>query len=104
VLATEATALSILSQLYATSPLCRDSFVRAVEAIVKSQKRGGKNIVVGVGKSGKIGDKLVASMNSMGLMSVFLNPVEALHGDLGIVRKVSRTALFPVSIRLPIAA
>jgi len=97
VLTTEATALSTLSRLYATSLRCRDGFVRAVEAIVRSQERGGKNIVVGVGKSGKIGDKLVASMNSMGLMSVFLNPVEALHGDLGIVRKVSRIALCLVS-------
>ena len=94
VLSTEATALSCLSRLYATDPLCRDGFVRAVEAIVASQGKAGKIVVIGVGKSGKIGDKLVASMNSLGLMSVFLNPVEALHGDLGIVRKVCFTAFF----------
>jgi len=89
VLSTEATALSCLSRLYATDPLCRSEFLKAVEAIVDSQEKGGKIIVIGVGKSGKIGDKLVATMVSLGLMTIFLNPVEALHGDLGIVRKVS---------------
>ena len=89
VLATEATALSCLSRLYATDPQCRHGFLRAVEATVESQKAGGKIVVIGVGKSGKIGQKLVSSMNSLGLMTIFLNPVEALHGDLGIVRKVS---------------
>ena len=89
VLATEATALSCLSRLYATDPKCRHGFLQAVEATVESQRAGGKIVVIGVGKSGKIGDKLVATMNSLGLMTIFLNPVEALHGDLGIVRKVS---------------
>lgn len=80
--------MSCLAQLYDTDLVCREGFLRAVKAIVESQHRRGKLIVIGVGKSGRIGDKLVASMNSMGLMSVFLNPVEALHGDIGIVREV----------------
>lgn len=88
VLATEAAGLLSLSRLYTRDPICRNGFVRAVQAIAASQEAGGKTIVVGVGKSGKIGDKLVASMNSMGLFTVFLNPVDALHGDLGIIRKV----------------
>lgn len=93
VLSTEATALSHLSRLYATDPLARDGFVRSVEGITHSLNRGGKVVVVGVGKSGKIGQKLVATMNSLGLLSVFLHPVEALHGDLGILRPVSSTLL-----------
>lgn len=89
VLATEANALLHLSRLYATDALARDGFLRAVEAIAESQEKDGKTIVIGVGKSGKIGDKLVASMNSLGLLTTFLNPTDALHGDLGIIRKVS---------------
>jgi hypothetical protein len=94
VLSTEAAALSCLSQMYATDPLCRNGFVRAVEAIVQSQERGGQTHICGVGKSGKIGHKLVASMNSLGLVSSFLHPTEALHGDLGKIRKVSYDILF----------
>ncbi|KAL7270695.1 hypothetical protein RUND412_006590 [Rhizina undulata] len=86
VLSTEATALSYLSRLYATDPIARGGFVRAVEAIAESFGKGGKTVVIGVGKSGKIGEKMVASMNSLGLLANFLHPVEALHGDLGIVR------------------
>jgi hypothetical protein len=89
VLSTEAAALSCLSQMYATDPLCRNGFVRAVEAIAQSQERGGQNQIIGVGKSGKIGKKLVASMNSLGLVSSFLHPLDATHGDLGQIRKVS---------------
>lgn len=39
----------------------------------------------GVGKSGVIGMKLASTFRSLGLRSVFLHPVEALHGDLGLV-------------------
>ena len=88
VLSTEATALSHLSRLYATDPVARDGFVRSVDSIASSLRKGGKLVVIGVGKSGKIGEKLVATMVSLGLMTVFMHPVEALHGDLGIVRPV----------------
>ncbi|KAG0129497.1 hypothetical protein HOY82DRAFT_409702 [Tuber indicum] len=86
VLSTEAMALSCLSQLYATNPVARDGFVRAVEAISSAVVKGGKVIIIGVGKSGKIGEKMVATMNSLGLLSVFMHPIEALHGDLGMVK------------------
>lgn len=85
VLSTEATALSHLSRLYATNPVARTGFVKAVERIKLSLEQGGKLVVIGVGKSGKIGQKFVSTMNSLGLQSVFLHPVEALHGDLGIL-------------------
>ena len=88
VLSTEATALSHLSRLYATEPVARTGFVKAVEGIKLSLEQGGKTVVIGVGKSGKIGQKFVSTMNSLGLQSVFLHPVEAVHGDLGILRSV----------------
>ncbi|TGZ81474.1 SIS domain-containing protein, partial [Ascodesmis nigricans] len=101
VLATEANALLHLSRLYATDALARDGFLRAVEAIAESQEKDGKTIVIGVGKSGKIGDKLVASMNSLGLLTTFLNPTDALHGDLGIIRKNDVLLLITYSGKTP---
>jgi len=45
----------------------------------------GRVIVSGIGKSGIIGRKVVATLNSTGTRSLFLHPVEAMHGDLGMV-------------------
>jgi len=45
----------------------------------------GRVIVAGIGKSGLIGRKMVATLNSTGTRSLFLHPVEAMHGDLGMV-------------------
>ena len=42
-------------------------------------------IITGIGKSGLIGQKIAATLNSTGTSSFFLHPVEAMHGDLGIV-------------------
>jgi len=61
-----------------------ESFARAVELIFDCT---GQVIVTGVGKSGIIGRKIVATMNSTGTPAVFLHPSDAAHGDLGLVRK-----------------
>jgi arabinose-5-phosphate isomerase len=45
----------------------------------------GKVVLSGVGKSGIVAQKIAATLNSIGTMSVFLHPCDALHGDLGIV-------------------
>ncbi len=61
-----------------------DSFSRAVELIYASK---GRVIVTGIGKSGLIGRKIVATLTSTGTPAIFLHPVEGMHGDLGIVTK-----------------
>jgi len=61
------------------------SFSDAVETIVETLRRRGKIIVVGIGKSGNIGQKIAATLTSTGSTSVVLNSVDALHGDLGII-------------------
>jgi arabinose-5-phosphate isomerase len=61
-----------------------ENFTAAVETIYKSK---GRTIVTGMGKSGIIARKIVATMNSTGTPAVFLHPSDAVHGDLGIVRK-----------------
>lgn len=63
-----------------------EEFIEAVETIVSCVERGGKVIVTGVGKSGLAGAKLAATMNSTGTSSFFMHPVEAVHGDLGMIR------------------
>lgn len=60
------------------------SFVRAVDLIFGAR---GRVILTGVGKSGIVARKLVATFNSTGTRALFLHPVEAMHGDLGMVSK-----------------
>ncbi len=57
-------------------------FIKAVELILTSS---GRVVITGIGKSGLVGQKIAATMNSTGTPSFFLHPVEAMHGDLGMV-------------------
>jgi len=59
-----------------------EDFTRAIEIV---RNRRGKIIVTGIGKSGFIGMKTAATLMSLGHMAHFLHPVEALHGDTGLV-------------------
>src|SRR5437016_1049110 len=61
------------------------AFSSAVDLIVEVLRQRGKIVVVGIGKSGNIGQKIAATLTSTGTSSVVLNSVDALHGDLGIV-------------------
>src|SRR5947207_11430763 len=61
------------------------AFTRAVDMIVETLRQRGKIVVVGVGKSGNVGQKIAATLTSTGSTSVVLNSVDALHGDLGVV-------------------
>jgi|TARA_B100000035_G_scaffold51015_1_gene39571 arabinose-5-phosphate isomerase len=61
-----------------------NEFYKAVSSIVNLK---GKLIISGVGKSGNIAAKLAASFTSTGVPAIFLNPVDASHGDMGIVSK-----------------
>jgi arabinose-5-phosphate isomerase len=61
------------------------AFVEAVETIHRCVENRGKVVVVGVGKSGHIGEKIAATLTSTGSPAVVLNSLNALHGDLGVV-------------------
>src|SRR5712672_1335170 len=61
------------------------AFDNAVKLIVETLRQRGKTIVVGIGKSGNVGQKISATLTSTGSTSVVLNSVDALHGDLGVV-------------------
>ncbi|MCJ1312522.1 hypothetical protein MMC25_006196 [Agyrium rufum] len=85
VIATERDGLTHLGELYQTNSVAQAGFMNAVNTISKTIHRGAKLVVSGVGKSGKIGEKVVATMNSFGVRCAFLHPTEALHGDFGMV-------------------
>ena len=59
-------------------------FIKAVELI---SQQNGKIIISGIGKSGNIAGKIAASFTSTGIPAIYLNPVDASHGDMGIVEK-----------------
>ena len=59
-----------------------ETFLQAVEAIRDCK---GKVVVTGVGKSGHIGSKIAATLASTGVPAFFLNPLDAYHGDLGML-------------------
>jgi arabinose-5-phosphate isomerase len=62
-----------------------ENFTRAVKLIKAAVEARGKVIVLGVGKSGHIGEKIAATLTSTGSPAVVLNSLNALHGDLGMV-------------------
>lgn len=101
VLGTEATALSCLTRLYETDPIARGGFNAAVEAITRFDGDKGKLVISGVGKSGHIAKKLVATMNSLKIHATYLHPTEALHGDLGKVGKHDTILLITFSGKTP---
>ena len=61
-----------------------EEIVKAANLILSSP---GRVVVMGMGKSGLVGRKISATLSSLGTPSFFLHPAEALHGDLGMVRK-----------------
>ncbi|WP_307453373.1 MULTISPECIES: KpsF/GutQ family sugar-phosphate isomerase [Chryseobacterium] len=73
-----------ISELQKLKNRLDDEFVKAVDIIRSAQ---GKLIVVGIGKSAHVANKIVATLNSTGTPSQFLHASEAIHGDLGVIQK-----------------
>jgi arabinose-5-phosphate isomerase len=71
----EATAIQLAAERLDSA------FEKALDIILESKS---KLMVCGIGKSGHIGTKLVATLSSCGIPSVFLHAAEAIHGDLGV--------------------
>jgi len=63
-----------------------DEFNQAVE-LIKNSVPPGRVIVMGMGKSGHIGNKIAATLSSTGTPAFFVHPAEAGHGDLGMLTK-----------------
>src|SRR5579871_1399492 len=83
-----------------------DDFVKAVNLIIESK---GRVIISGIGKSGIVAQKIVATLNSTGTPSVFMHAADAIHGDLGMIQPedivmiVSKSGISPeIKVLLPL--
>lgn len=65
--------------------LSADQVEEALSLLEHCGDRQAKLVITGVGKSGIVARKIAATFSSIGLMSLYLNPLDALHGDLGVV-------------------
>lgn len=63
------------------------SFEELADRCAAAIAAGGKIVLTGIGKSGYIGKKIAATLSSVGNPAVFMHPVEARHGDLGLLQK-----------------
>ena len=71
-----------------------DEFNQAVELMLHCE---GRVVVAGIGKSGLVGKKMVATFASTGTPSFFLHPTEAFHGDLGMLKPIDVVMLISYS-------
>ena len=71
-----------IEAIQALIPRLDDNFVKVIQLIHECK---GKLVVTGVGKSGHIGSKIAATLASTGTPAFFLNPLDAYHGDLGMI-------------------
>jgi len=85
---------SVSSQLLEASKRIDDDIQKASELIINHP---GKLVVCGLGKSGLIGQKIVATLCSTGTQSVYMHAAEAIHGDLGIYNPGDPTILISKS-------
>ena len=71
--------------LNTAAQLRSDQAEAALDLLQHCSEQGAKLVVTGVGKSGIVARKIAATFTSIGLMALYLNPLDALHGDLGVV-------------------
>lgn len=86
VMTEEAHALRDFSDRILSDSLLNADIQKALELIQASLQQQGQVLVVGLGKSGKIAQKIASTLSSTGTRALYLHPTEALHGDLGLVR------------------
>lgn len=73
------------------------SFIHAIELLIACLKNEHKLIATGIGKSGHIAEKIAATLTSTGAPCIYLNCVNAIHGDLGIVSEGDTLLVFSYS-------
>ena len=62
-----------------------DTFNTAIQALLDAIDRNGKIVIAGVGKNWHIGNKIAATLNSTGSPAAVMHPIEAMHGDFGLL-------------------
>jgi arabinose-5-phosphate isomerase len=74
-----------INEIQRLSDRLDEHFTRAVSFLREAVAHRGKIVVLGVGKSGHVGEKIAATLTSTGAPAVVLNSLNALHGDLGVI-------------------
>jgi arabinose-5-phosphate isomerase len=87
VLEVEARELTQTHQRFLNDPQAAQSVEKCISLVLDRTQKGGKVLVVGVGKSGKIAAKFAATLSSTGTPAIYLHPTEAMHGDLGVLHE-----------------
>lgn len=90
----QAIVISQAAALHRLAETLGADFTRAMEAILGL---GSQLVVTGLGKSGLVARKVAATMTSTGTPAIYMHPVEALHGDLGIVTRQTGMLAFSKS-------
>ncbi len=72
----------------ASNYLCPKEVLECLSLLDSCYKRKSKVIVSGVGKSGIVARKIAATFSSIGITAVFINPLDALHGDIGVMHSL----------------
>ena len=73
--------------LAAANRLNNEIVEKSIQLLENCSDNNKKLLLTGVGKSGIVARKLAATFTSIGLTAIYLNPLDALHGDLGIVEE-----------------
>ncbi|KAK9448244.1 uncharacterized protein V1518DRAFT_418441 [Limtongia smithiae] len=101
VLRSQALALAHLAELYTADAPTQAHYTAAIQLMHNALVTGGKIVLTGMGKSGKIADKITATMTSLGVHAVALHPCDALHGDLGTLRPADVLVMITASGNTP---
>ena len=81
-------AVSNLSSQYQNDEYSMNNLIQSISILYNSVvSNNGKIVITGVGKSYKLGLKLVATLNSLSIHASGLHPTDALHGDLGLINQ-----------------
>ncbi|CDO56661.1 hypothetical protein DV495_001689 [Geotrichum candidum] len=101
VLRAQAQSLAYISNIYEHDASVQAQFFLSLQYMHNAILSNGKIVVSGMGKSYKIADKLVATMNSLGIHATALHPSDALHGDLGVIKPTDVVVLITSSGNTP---
>lgn len=86
VLQDEGAALQAAATRFSSQPELAKNIEKSLQLILeRTSAPGGKAILLGIGKSGKIAAKIAATLSSTGTPAIYVHPTEALHGDLGVI-------------------
>lgn len=100
-LSREEEAVLRLALQYRTNEWSQVQLLNSLEILFRTHERRGKIVVCGIGKLFKVATKLVATLNSLSILSQELHPAEALHGDLGMLRENDCIILLTASGNTP---